>query len=136
MEGFGILCEFLNDPGVYETVGTDPYTLFAPSDESFAGISKLLESLDEDDIYRVFLFHATPGVLTSDDLRCRTLLEMVEGGLSRTICSGEQFIQKGGGNRKNNLLPVVTETDIVACNGVVHVVSEVMLPNFIDEFDF
>ena len=38
-------------------------------------------------------------------------------------------------NRKNNILPVVAQMDIMACNGsVIHLVTEVMLPNFVEEF--
>jgi len=137
--GFSILCDFLKeDPAIYETASNDLYTLFAPSDDAISDIAELFESLDDEDTNRVILFHITTGVLKSEDLVCKspsTLLEMVEGGSSRIVCNGEgDIILKGGGNRKNNLLPVVIDTDIMACNGVMHVVSEVMLPNFIDEF--
>mmetsp|Transcript_25259 Transcript_25259/g.59116 ORF Transcript_25259/g.59116 Transcript_25259/m.59116 type:complete len:354 (-) Transcript_25259:168-1229(-) len=129
-EDFGVMCEFLKS-GILDG---ESYTLFAPKDEAFSDVGKMLETLDDDDASKVFLFHATKLTLKAKDLNCSTLIVMVDGGLSRTICKDGDFIQKGGGNRKNNLLPVITETDMMACNGVVHVVSEVMLPNFIDEF--
>ena len=52
---------------------------------------------------------------------------MTNGKESRTICEDGATYQKGGGNSDDDR-PEITNTDIEACNGVIHVVSEVMLP--------
>ena len=61
---------------------------------------------------------------------------MLSGGLSRTMCLKDEYYQKGGGNRKNDLLPKIDfKQGTKACDGVVHVVDEVMLPNYVPDFD-
>jgi hypothetical protein len=61
----------------------------------------------------------------------RLMTRFGQGDFSRTICherTGRTF-QIGPGNSYNNY-PEIIETDIVdACNGIVHVIDEVMLPS-------
>lgn len=52
---------------------------------------------------------------------------MANGKISRTICAGVDIFQKGAGNPRDTM-PQIVETDIEACNGVVHVVNQAMLP--------
>ncbi len=52
---------------------------------------------------------------------------MTNGKDSRTICKDGTTYQKGGGN-SDDAKPEIISADIEACNGVIHVVSEVMLP--------
>ena len=51
---------------------------------------------------------------------------------TRTICkrdTGFILYQKGYGNSDNNK-PQVIKSDIDACNGIIHVVNKVILPQF------
>merc|ERR1712032_26263 len=103
--------------------------------------------VDDDDgttLKEILMYHVHGGgMIMSDDLVCGGLLEMMAAGSSRTRCeknvndgSGQEYIiiQKGGGNRKNGIEPIVTSPDHMTCDGsVVHVVDQVLLPNFIDE---
>ena len=87
------------------------------------------------------MFHVAPGQHMFDDLECGGLLPMIGSGSSRTKCmapgrdEGKDFImQKGGGNRKNDIEPTIVFSDIMACDdSVIHVINEVMLPDFFDE---
>merc|ERR1712224_331853 len=103
----------------------------------------------------VLYFHVTNGTVLSTDLVCGGLLEMMipptspshddddddtTAYSSRTKCErdpltgNDYLIQKGGGNRKNDIDPIVLYPDIIACDdSVVHIISEVMLPNFVDQ---
>eukprot|EP00534_Pseudo-nitzschia_fraudulenta_P016236 CAMPEP_0201251684 /NCGR_PEP_ID=MMETSP0852-20130820/66487_1 /ASSEMBLY_ACC=CAM_ASM_000632 /TAXON_ID=183588 /ORGANISM="Pseudo-nitzschia fraudulenta, Strain WWA7" /LENGTH=377 /DNA_ID=CAMNT_0047551295 /DNA_START=99 /DNA_END=1232 /DNA_ORIENTATION=- len=136
-----VLCSILNSsPEFWAAASDEEYTLFAPIDEAFAPIEEPLTTLSDDTVLTILLFHTAPGIVTSDDLFCGELLEMNDGGYSRTSCQKNSdrediVVQKGGGNRKNNLLPEIIMADIEACNGVIHAVNHVMLPNFIDDFD-
>lgn len=140
-EDFSILCDVLTStPDVKEFLSSAEYTLFAPPNAAFELISGVLETLDVETLGSILAFHGTEGVVNSSDLECGELLDMSNGYPSRTQCTknsdGEDIvIQKGGGNRKNDLLPQIIAENIVACNGLIHVVDHVMLPNFIDEFD-
>jgi len=137
---FTIFCQLWTAGNV--NADGDSITVFAPVDEAFISLYALLGQydveLDDETIAEVFLFHATPGMVMSTNLECGGLVEMIAGGSSRTKCGRfeqvDYLIQKGGGNRKNNIEPVIIDADIMACgDSVVHVVSEVLLPNFIDE---
>ena len=76
----------------------------------------------------VLAFHAIQDyVLYASDLKCTRRYEMANGKDSRHVCRGHDVFQKGAGNRDNKR-PEIIETDIRACNGVIHVVDEVMLP--------
>mmetsp|Transcript_30517 Transcript_30517/g.31009 ORF Transcript_30517/g.31009 Transcript_30517/m.31009 type:complete len:178 (-) Transcript_30517:416-949(-) len=131
-----------------------PMTLFAPNDQAFEHLAALFSQGDAHPqqtegaytMLEIFHFHLTAGTVLQQDLRCGALLEMSgESGFSRTHCASTSGkspnpkkttvkIQKGGGNRKNNLEPLIVAADIRAChNSVIHIISEVMLPNFIDE---
>mmetsp|Transcript_89835 Transcript_89835/g.183214 ORF Transcript_89835/g.183214 Transcript_89835/m.183214 type:complete len:236 (+) Transcript_89835:95-802(+) len=136
LAGFQVLCDFFTvwAPELYEPASTEILTLFAPPDLAFASVAAGIESLTDEEAGEVFLFHATMGAITEEDIECGGLAEMMSGGMSRTVCTDDGLGIKGGGNRKNNNLPLITEGNIAACNGVVHIISEVMLPNFIDEF--
>merc|ERR1740130_2238861 len=137
-------CDFFSDANIEELFEGQSVTVFAPTDTAFASLFALLEEtdteVDEETLGEIFFFHATMGLVTSSDLECSGLIEMAAGGSSRTKCatkewSGEEYlIQKGGGNRKNNIEPVIIAADIMACDdSVVHVITEVMLPNYIGE---
>lgn len=125
------------------------WTLFAPNDAAFAEIEDELATLTEDEIERIVLFHSIGGEADVpensklyDDLECTEQYEMLSGDISRTKCIKNEEkggiwekYQKGGGNRKNDNLPKIIENDIKACNGVLHVLDAVMLPNYIDKFE-
>ena len=121
----------------------ESFTLFAPIDDAFEG--QMLEALTAvPEAETILNYHATaPGnVVMAEDLKCSELIEMASGGLSRTQCIKnpdtdlDDFYQKGGGNRKNDMLPKIIDSNIEACNGVIHVVDKVMLPNFVGAIDF
>jgi len=121
-------------------------TIFAPTDEAFGKLLGLLgvgsaADVDQDTLTSILMFHVSAGMTMVDDLKCGGLLPMIGSGSSRTKCAapgrtqGEDFIiQKGGGNRKNDIEPTIIFPDIMACNdSVIHVISEVMLPDFFDK---
>jgi uncharacterized surface protein with fasciclin (FAS1) repeats len=81
-----------------------------------------------DTLVDILTFHAVAGeVVFSTDLNCTGPLTMANGKTSRTICEGVDIFQKGAGNPRDTM-PQIVDTDIEACNGVVHVVNQVMLP--------
>ena len=127
---------------------TVQWTLFAPNDAAFADINDELATLTDNEIGRIVLFHAIGGEADDpenfklyDDLECTEVYEMISGDTSRTKCVKDEDTgiwekyQKGGGNQNNGSLPKIINADIMACNGVLHVLDAVMLPNFVDKFD-
>jgi len=139
---FSILCDILTvNEEVLDTISTGEYTLFLPSNDAFDAIEGPLDSLDEETILGVIMFHFTYGYVYAEDMYCGGLVEMLDGTYSRHSCQKKDdtrediYIQKGGGNRRNNLLPQIIVPNIEACNGIVHVVNHVLLPNYIPTFN-
>ena len=120
-------------------------TVFVPTDDAFTHFYELFDeadvTIDDDTLKDIFLFHVAPQKILSTDFECRGLIDMLGGGSARTKCEqtrgGRDFyVIQGGGNRKNNIVPMIGIPDLEATCGkgsIVHVISEVLLPNFIDE---
>jgi uncharacterized surface protein with fasciclin (FAS1) repeats len=117
-------------PDIAAALSTSELTVFAPTDDAFAAVDQDLlaqvgacgAALDS-----VLLFHATPGTVYAADLACAAPVPMANGDDSRTVCAGGAFYQKGSSNSRD-MMPKIVGTDIEACNGVVHVVDQVLLP--------
>jgi uncharacterized surface protein with fasciclin (FAS1) repeats len=129
---FSILCTLVES--CPETVD-GPVTVFAPTDEAFMALDAAvggLSTVDDDILCGILSFHIVSGAaLTSSDLTaqyCETgdgsLLEMTNGVDSRIKClGGVPYGIKGGGN--DDIANFVT-VDIMASNGVVHVIDNVL----------
>ena len=133
-EGFETLCTAVTAAGLGDTlIGDGPFTVFAPNNEAFGNLPEgTVEALlaDVPALTNVLLFHAVVGkAIYSTDLHCTALTEMANGRDSRTVCQrvAQKIYQKGAGNSRDKM-PEIIAADVEACNGVIHVVSEVMLP--------
>ena len=108
------LVEILKSPG--------PYTVFAPTDEAFAKLPDgTLESLLEDipKLKKIVTYHVAFGDVRSDDLAQIEEAETVEGSVVAVDSSGS-------GIKLNDYN--VLKTDILADNGVIHVIDGVLMP--------
>lgn len=140
LDEFTYLCTALSAAGLTETF--DDYskniTLFAPNDSAFEELGEVAISylLDPDNVHlliKLLAFHAVlDKTIYSEDLICKETIEMANGKDSRSVCRGDKFYQKGKGNSDDER-PEVIEVDIETCNGVMHVISEVMLFDYIEE---
>lgn len=100
--------------------GNEPYTVFAPTDEAFAKIPKAdLDALlkDKARLSDVLAYHVIPGKVMAAD---------VKAGKVKTVKGSELTVTTSGGVMVNNAK--VIKTDIVAGNGVVHVIDTVLIP--------
>jgi uncharacterized surface protein with fasciclin (FAS1) repeats len=103
--------------------GPGPFTVFAPTDAAFAALpAGALDALLADPtgaLANVLLYHAAPGTVLSSDLSNGQLIATLLGeDVTVTINADGVFIN----NAK------VTVADILADNGVVHVIDAVLLP--------
>ena len=103
--------------------GDGPFTVFAPTDEAFAKLpAGTVEALlkDKKALTRVLTYHVVPG---------RVMAKQVVGlSEAATVAGIEAPIQVRNGEVWVGGAKVVT-TDIVAKNGVIHVIDSVMLPS-------
>lgn len=108
------ILDTLNSPGIF--------TLFAPTDEAFAKLPQgTLEALLKDipKLKKIVTYHVAFGDVRSDDLVQIEEAETVEGSVLA--------IESTNGKFKVNDATVL-QTDILADNGVIHVIDAVLIP--------
>ncbi len=105
--------------------GDGPFTVFAPTDEAFAAlpagtVETLLLPENKDQLIAVLTYHVVPGTVMSSDIMNKQLnAKTVEGSTVR-INALQGGVKVDGAN--------VVAADIVADNGVIHVIDTVILP--------
>jgi len=132
-DDFSTLCTAVTAAGLDGALSEGTWTVFAPTNAAFAALPDgVLDAVlaDEDLLTSVLLFHVVADhELYAEDLRCTHLLEMASGKDSRTVCTHNSVFQKGAGNSRDvDAMPEIVTTDIGACNGIIHVIDNVMLP--------
>jgi len=119
---FTTLAAGLKAAGLLETLaGKGPFTVFAPSDDAFKKLPHgALEALlkDQAKLKSVLTYHVASGHLLSKDLTSGDL-KTVEGSPVHVKVAGSK-VQINEAH--------VTKADILASNGVIHVIDAVMLP--------
>ena len=118
---FNTLATALKAAGLVDTLkGPGPFTVFAPTDAAFAKIPKAqLDALlaDKAKLTSVLTYHVVPGKVMAAD---------VKAGKVKTVQGSELTVTTAGGVMVDK--SKVTGTDIVADNGVIHVIDTVMMP--------
>jgi uncharacterized surface protein with fasciclin (FAS1) repeats len=119
---FKTLATALQAAGLVDTLkGKGPFTVFAPTDAAFAKIPKAdLDALlaDKAKLTAVLTYHVVPGKVMSKD---------VKAGEVKTVEGSSLTVSTMGGVKVDNAK--VTTVDIVADNGVIHVIDTVVMPN-------
>ncbi len=119
---FNTLAAALQAADLVDTLkGSGPFTVFAPTDAAFAKIPKeVLDALlaDKAKLSTVLTYHVVPGKVMSKD---------VKAGMVKTVEGSSLTVSTMGGVKVDNAN--VTAVDIVADNGVIHVIDTVVLPN-------
>lgn len=111
------LVEILKSPG--------PYTVFAPTDEAFAGLPEgTLDSLLQDipKLKRIVAYHVAFGDVRAEDLMQIEEAETVEGSIV-AIESSDNKIKVNDAN--------VVKSDVLTDNGVIHVIDAVLIPGLV-----
>jgi uncharacterized surface protein with fasciclin (FAS1) repeats len=120
---FHTLAAALNAAGLVDALkGEGPFTVFAPTDEAFAKlpegtVAALLK--DKEKLTAILTYHVVPGKVTAADV--------VKLESAKTLQGGELKINVKDGVRINGAK--VIQADVLAGNGVIHVIDSVLLPN-------
>ncbi len=118
---FKTLATALQAAGLVDTLkGKGPFTVFAPTDEAFAKVPKAqLDALlaDKAKLTSVLTYHVVPGTVMAKD---------VKAGKVKTVQGSELTVSTAGGVKVDDAK--VVKTDIVADNGVIHVIDSVVMP--------
>lgn len=101
-----------------------PFTVFAPTDEAFAklpdgAITRLLA--DKDKLAAVLTYHVIPGKVMAADVVKLSEAATANGQSVNIKVDGDKVFVDGA---------QVVKTDIECENGVIHVIDNVILPDF------
>ena len=136
-DGFATLVAAANAAGLIETLsGEGPFTVFAPTDDAFAALPEglvdalLLRTLllwtlllpeNKDVLTKILTYHVVPGTVMAADI--------VDGDVA-TVEGQTVTLSTMDGVKVNDA--TVIQADIVADNGVVHVIDAVIVPADVD----
>ncbi|MCA8985551.1 MAG: fasciclin domain-containing protein [Planctomycetaceae bacterium] len=123
-KSFQTLAAALTAGGLIDALKSEgPFTVFAPTDEAFAKlpagtVESLLKPENKEKLVAILKYHVVSGKVTSEQVAKRHEV---------TTLNGQDLkISAGKGVRINNAN--VVRADIMASNGVIHVIDEVLLP--------
>jgi uncharacterized surface protein with fasciclin (FAS1) repeats len=122
---FKTLVAAVQAAGLADTLsGPGPFTVFAPTDAAFAKlppgtVDSLLKPENLPKLKAILLYHVVAGSVKSSALS--------DGEVVKTVGGKSLKISIAGGVVKVNDATVTT-ADVVASNGVIHVIDTVLLP--------
>jgi len=122
-ESFSTLNQAVQAANLGSTLSeSGPYTVFAPTNEAFDRLPEgtvefLLQPENQDLLRQVLTYHIISGEVTSSELSSG-VVNSIGGGLSLDVSDSGVVVNNAS----------VTNADIQASNGVVHVVNRVLIP--------
>ena len=113
--------------GLTDELRRGRYTLFAPTDAAFEAlggdvVAQLLEPENRDQLVTILQYHVLEAPVTSDQIDGVIEAPTLAGDAVTVERVGER-VQVGGEGGA-----VVTDADIEATNGVIHVIDSVLIP--------
>jgi uncharacterized surface protein with fasciclin (FAS1) repeats len=116
------LNRLINEAGLADTLrGAGPFTVFAPSDEAFKAVpADTLAKLtaDKEMLRSVLTFHVVAGKVPAAE---------VKNGNAKTVQGANVALAKAG-SFVTVEDAVVQTADLMASNGVVHIIDRVLMP--------
>ena len=122
---FETLSAALTAADLVETLkGEGPFTVFAPTDEAFAKlpdgtVADLLKPENKDKLTAILTYHVVPGEVVAAD---------VVGLSEAATVNGEPLHISVDASKVHVNDAMVIATDVMASNGVIHVIDSVILP--------
>lgn len=121
---FDTLVAAVKAAGLVEVLqGDGPYTVFAPSDEAFAKlpagtVENLLKPENKDQLVAILTYHVIPGKVMATDVKTMEAKTVNGKMVDIKVSEGLVMVDKAK----------VVKTDVMASNGVIHVIDTVMIP--------
>ncbi len=123
---FNTLVAAIEAAGLSETLrGDGPFTVFAPTDAAFAKlpagtVETLLKPENIDQLTAILTYHVVAGEVTSAQVVKLSSAKTINGQAVEIRTSNGTVMIDGA---------TVAAVDVMASNGVIHVIDEVILPN-------
>jgi hypothetical protein len=117
----------LQAAGLVETLqGPGPFTVFAPTDDAFAALPEgaldaLLLPENKDALVKILTFHVVAGQVMAADVTAGDVPTVEGSNLTITTDGGVKIFDAN-----------VTQADVLATNGVIHVIDQVLIPESVD----
>lgn len=124
-EAFSTLVAAVKAADLVSVLKSDgPFTVFAPTNEAFKALPKgtvenLLKPENKAKLVAVLKHHVIPGDVRSSAIKGKKLTVKTVGGTSLKV-NATKGVRVGGAK--------VTQADLEASNGVIHVINKVLLP--------
>jgi uncharacterized surface protein with fasciclin (FAS1) repeats len=119
---FKIFVAALKVAGFTETLeNTGPYTVFAPTDDAFAKLpAGTWDALSKDKVKlaQVLAYHIIPGKVMVTEVKPGKVKTTQGGMLTLTSDNGKVTVNEAN----------ITQSDVIADNGVIHAIDTVVLP--------
>ena len=116
--------------------GDGPFTVFAPVNSGFAKIdsnalNSLLQPENKEQLSAILTYHVVSGNIAAADVAAAlkkgngkaTLTTLNGAGLTAVSKDGGIFLMDQNGNYSK-----ITKTDVMASNGVIHIIEDVVMP--------
>ena len=112
--------------------GKDQYTVFAPTNDAFMnlydalGITSIEQTENPELVLQILLYHVTEGRRTAKSVVPKNnykVIETLQGGTFEVDSEGKIMATTLTGD-----MAMITAADISASNGIIHVISEVIIP--------
>jgi uncharacterized surface protein with fasciclin (FAS1) repeats len=123
---FSTLAKALQAAGLVDTLkGSGPFTVFAPTDAAFAKlpagtVETLLKPENKEKLQSILTYHVVPGEVKAAQVATMTSAKTV---------NGDTVVFKAQNNAVKVDQANVVKADVIASNGVIHVVDTVLMPN-------
>ena len=123
-EDLSTLVTAVTEADLVETLSGDgPFTVFAPTNEAFdalpaGALDELLANTDE--LTNVLTYHVVPSAAMAGDLSDGQELETVNGEMLTVSIDGDTVMINDA---------TVTQADVEASNGVIHIIDGVLMPD-------
>jgi uncharacterized surface protein with fasciclin (FAS1) repeats len=124
---FSTLVTALSAAGLVETLsGEGPFTVFAPTNAAFAALpAGVLDALllpeNKDALVKILTYHVVPGTVLAADIADGDVATVEGQSVTLSTASG---VTVNGAN--------VVTADVLADNGVIHVIDAVLVPVDVD----
>lgn len=126
---FGTLVAAVAAAGLVETLQSEgPFTVFAPTDEAFAAlpagvVDALLQESNKATLAKVLTYHVVSGTVLAAAVATGDV-PTVEGSTIAVEVTSDGVVLNGTAK--------VSATDVMASNGVIHVIDAVIVPADVD----
>lgn len=131
-----LLVQALSKAGLVETLKSGSYTVFAPTNAAFTSAgytSEAIAALPQNDagLTQLLLNHVVSGAVEASDLVNNSYIKTLGKGAASTTNTLSMYVQTTPSVKLNGVATVTT-ANVIASNGVIHIVDKVIaLPTIV-----